>query len=150
MALPEFSAMSNEQIKIRLALFWVMYEVSMIAHAVLWTWQPNFIPSLLNGELYREHLLFIPMPANGYDPGLMLAVAVVLLVIGPLGMAWASFDLPDRIVRKINLWIGGLVMIFNFYHLTPSCSAWVHGKISAGFQIVITGAILMCARRIKL
>jgi hypothetical protein len=48
----------------------------------------------------------------------------------------------------MNLALGVVAMAFNVYHLSPSCAAWLHGKLIVLFHIGVTGATLVEAWRL--
>ena len=136
----------TEPARFRIAILWVFQAVITSGHCIMWTWEPGMVDRLVRtGDIYREALAFVPMPTDGYPPQLALVLLSLLWII-PAIVAYLTLSLSVAGARRTNYLGGGLMLAFNIYHITPSCSAWAHGILTCAFTVVITMLVLWHAR----
>ena len=83
-----------ENVKIRIAVLWILMAVFMSAHGLLLISEPGVIEDTISGDIYQ-----------GKDPANVLFVMSLFWLI-PLWMAFISVILKNSINRWINIILG--------------------------------------------
>ena len=96
-----------EDLKIKLAVFWLFIAVTMSANTILYLIVPGVIDEIRAGEI-------VGMQAGAE---LILGMAIAYYWV-PLVLAILSLTLKDRINRWVNIILGAFYAIFILFELT--------------------------------
>jgi hypothetical protein len=96
-----------EDWKIKASVLWLIYEMALSAYTTVSILMPGVLGDIVNkGEMSG-------MPIT---PELLLAMAIVLLV--PLVMAFVTFVLKDSMNRWLNIIVGAVFIVIELLELT--------------------------------
>ena len=100
-----------EDLKIKLAVFWLFIAVTMSANTILYLVVPGVIDEIRAGEI-------VGMQAGAE---LILGMAIAYYWV-PLVLAVLSLTLKDRVNRWVNIFLGAFYAIFILFELTMNAT----------------------------
>ena len=124
-----------ENVKIRIAVLWVLMAVFMSAHTVIAFAEPGMIEQTISGEIFQ-----------GMDPAQMLFMMSLFWLI-PLWMAFLTVTLNGSVNRWLNIIVGAVLTALNIWHITEPCCEMVHQKLIVGSTILVTALVAWYAYR---
>jgi len=124
-----------ENVKIRIAVLWILMAVFMSAHSIVSFSEPGVIDQIISEEIFE-----------GMDPEQALFMMSLFWLI-PLWMAFVSVILKNSINRWVNIILGIVFTILSIWHITQPCCEMAHQKLIVGSTIVVSALIVWLAYR---
>ena len=121
-----------EDLKIKLAVFWLFIAVTMSANTILYFVVPGVIDEIRAGEI-------VGMQAGAE---LILGMAVVYYWV-PLVMAVLSLTLKDKANRLANIILGAFYAVFILFELTMNVTT-----VAYPYAILMDGSVFAVAAMI--